>query len=229
MQNENDTSRIFSADVLFFDCEATGLNPAENQIIEIGIVSGLDDVVALRRAKPRRSLPPRIVELTGITDLDLTHEPPEKELIEHIHPLLTASRALGGYFLHLDMEYLRCAYERAGMSQQFMTIAQKPLLCAKTLARRLVPDIGIDFSLPQLCKHLGLPTLSNHRAADDALMSLQAIRALAERCPLESIEQLISFQGKIVESPWEIPGSPAEDRLAARKRWLDFVASPDVQ
>ncbi len=213
------------SDVVFFDCEATGLDAAANELIEVGLVSGRGKLLMSQRAKPSRSVPARITELTGIRDLDLADEPPESVLLAKIHPVLESARALGGYFLHLDIEYLRCAYARAGRQGEFLAIAQKPRICAKTLARLIVPEIGLDFSLPDLCKYLGVAALSNHRAADDALMSLQVVNALVARSPVQTFEQLISFQGQIVESPWEIPASSSEQVMAARQRWRNFVAS----
>lgn len=216
---------IISAGVVFFDCEATGLDAKSCEIIEIGIISGRGELLLSQRAKPSRPIPPRVTELTGISDNDLTHEPPERSLATKIHPILAKCQALGGYFLHLDLEYLRLAYERAGMSTEFSHIAKKPRICAKTLARLITPEIGLDFSLPDLCTHLGLTTLSNHRAIDDAQMSLLAARALCDRSSAKTLTDLLSLQGNIVESPWEIPHSAPEQVSAARLRWKEFVAS----
>jgi DNA polymerase-3 subunit alpha (Gram-positive type) len=218
-------NHIISHGVVFFDCEATGLDAKSCEIIEIGIISGHGELLLSQRAKPSRPIPPRVTELTGISDNDLTHERPESLLVATIHPILAASDALGGYFLHLDLEYLRLAYERAGMSAEFYHIANKPQICAKTLARLITPEVGLDFSLPDLCTHLGVTTLSNHRAIDDARMSLLATRALCDRSSAKTLSDLLSLQGTIVESPWEIPHSTLEQVSAARLRWKEFVTS----
>ncbi len=211
--------------VVFLDCEATGLDPSAEQLIELGIVTAQGNVRLSQFAKPSQPLSARITELTGISDQDLSDAPSEQALIELAHPILAAAEALGGYFLHLDYEYLRGAYTRAGLQDQFASISEKPLICAKTLARRILPEIPMDFSLADLCAHLHVSVKHCHRAADDAIMSQQVTVALAARSQAKTLEELLSFQGPVVRSPWELPNSTEEEKVGARQRWQQFVAS----
>ena len=215
----------FPNDIVFFDCEATGLKSESAQIIELGIVSATGETLLSQLAKPTHSIPPHIVELTGISDRDVAKAPSERQLLQKAHPIFLAARAIGGYFIHLDYQYLKHAYRRADMAEEFKAIAAKPLLCAKTLARQIIPEIGLDFSLPDLCKSLQITPGSNHRATDDAIMSQRAILKLAERSSQKTLQDLLALQGPIVQSPWEMPGSPINEREAARTRWEQFVAS----
>jgi DNA polymerase III alpha subunit (gram-positive type) len=210
--------------VVFFDCEATGLNPQVEYIIEIGIVGASGEPVLSQLARPPKPIPQRVVEITGISDRDLAGASSEAALIEKVHPILASSSALGGYFIHLDYEYLRCAYARAGRETDFAAVAEKPLICTKTLARRVVPEIGLDFSLADLCRHLDIAQRSHHRAIEDAIMSWQVALALASKAGVQTLKDIIEFQGMAVQAPWELPGSTDDEKAEARKRWKMFVA-----
>ena len=58
-------------DYVALDLETSGLNPSENQIIEIGMAKVCDGEITetySRLLNPKEKLSQRIVELTGITD-----------------------------------------------------------------------------------------------------------------------------------------------------------------
>jgi len=68
-----------------FDIETTGLNPKYDKIIEIGAVRVRDGEPAETFStfvNPAKSLPARIVELTGIRDDDVAAAPYIEEILE---------------------------------------------------------------------------------------------------------------------------------------------------
>ena len=69
--------------ILIFDTETTGIEFAQDEIIELGAVcltdqGETDSLDLLIRLSPGRTLPPFITELTGITDHQLRLEGVEK-------------------------------------------------------------------------------------------------------------------------------------------------------
>jgi DNA polymerase-3 subunit alpha (Gram-positive type) len=210
--------------IRFFDCEATGLDTHTAEIIEVGIVS-TDGVKFSERARPKLPVPMNVTELTGITDQDLLEAQSEHALLLKVHKHIREAQALGGYFIHLDIEYLRHAYSRTGLSSLFAEIATKPCICAKTLSKIAKLPLPEDYSLLDLCEVLKVSTGTHHSAYDDAVMSLEATRRLAEIIGANSLEDLISIQGPYVQSPWEHPEMSSEKKNTCRKRWMAFVES----
>ena len=94
--------------VLVFDTETSGLSWQRDEIIEFSAIrltaSGTEEVDEFVRCT--RSLPPRIVELTGITDELLREEGIGKQAFaELLAALLTPGTMLAAYnalFLHPD-------------------------------------------------------------------------------------------------------------------------------
>jgi DNA polymerase III alpha subunit (gram-positive type) len=207
---------------LFFDCEATGLHTQTSELIEVGIVSS-KGIHLSERAKPHASLPSHITKLTGITDHDLTSAQSERELILKVHNILKDAPVLGGYFIHLDIEYLRNAYSRNGLNEQFEDIEKKPCICAKTLARLTVLDLAEDFSLAELCQHLEIPAGVAHNATEDAQMALRATEKMTSIIGATSLKMLLDIQGPYVRSPWEHPQMPPDKKRECRQRWNEFV------
>lgn len=80
--------------VVYFDTETTGFDPEKHQIIEFaGVVCDgnesrdEDFFVRLRRED---SIPEKITQITGITDLDLVHGKEEEDLIQCFKDLCSA-------------------------------------------------------------------------------------------------------------------------------------------
>lgn len=110
-------------EIICFDTETTGLSPKNNQIIEIGAMrcrvrdDNLLDVMDELHTyiNPGFLLPPKIVELTGITDELLSKYPFEEESFEAIHrffgdgPLIVC-----GHNVKFDVGFLEALYSRNG-------------------------------------------------------------------------------------------------------------------
>lgn len=207
---------------LFFDCEATSLDTPTAEIIEFGIVSKTG-LCFSERAKPSAYLSCYITKLTGITNSDLASAQSERELIFKAHNILKKAVALGGYFTHLDIEYLRGAYSRNELTTEFSEIEKKPIICAKTLARIAKLDLPEEFSLTDLCQKLGVTVGIAHNAAEDAKMALLATEKLALILGATSLNELIELQGPYVCSPWESPQMTFEQKEQCRQRWQEFV------
>ena len=146
-----------------FDLETTGLNPEVDRIIQIAAVKVKEGRVIdsfSTYVNPNRDIPPRIIELTGITDMEVKDAPLLDQAMaqfldfagEHIW---VAHNAM------FDMSFVNAACSELGIERDFT--------CIDTLimARALLPDMS-KHNLGVLAETLGAPSFKHHNALGDA-------------------------------------------------------------
>ena len=125
---------------------------------------------------PGRSIPPKIVALTGITTAMVCNAP----TIETVLPaFLEFSRGavLVAHNAGFDMGFLRAAAERMQIPWK-----RPPVLCTVKLARRvLTRDEAPSVRLSALAQLFGASTTPTHRALDDARATVDVLHALIAR------------------------------------------------
>ena len=157
------------------DLETTGLNPKTDKIIEIGIVKVENNRIVREwetLVNPDRKLEPRIVELTGIRDEQLSSAPQ----IEDVLPILLEIAddfVLLGHSVLFDYSFVK----KAAVNQR-MTFEKQGIDTLK-IARKYLADLE-SRSLPCLCKHYGIDH-SAHRALHDARATVELYKKLAEQ------------------------------------------------
>ena len=168
------------------DLETTGLDAERDAILEIGIVKFRgDEVLEEYNAiiDPRRDIPPKIVELTGITQ-DMV----SREGIQLWDGLNEARRVVGnhtiiGHNIAFDLNFLR-------RQRMFETNAS---LDTFELAGILVPHAG-RYALGALANELGITLPATHRALDDARVAHQLYLRVFERAvelPRNVLEEIV--------------------------------------
>ena len=98
--------------LVLFDTETTGLNYSRDEIIQFsavvvdrqGIVRQYDELVTL---SPGGFIPPKIQQLTGITDMDLMERGlPKTRVCRDIAELIEGNCLLMAYNAHFDLSFL---------------------------------------------------------------------------------------------------------------------------
>jgi DNA polymerase-3 subunit epsilon len=151
------------------DLETTGLDPAQDEIIEIGAirVNRDSDIHGTFRAlvKPIKHIPKKITEITGISQdmVDSEGEPLEEAIREFATfiedlPLVT-------FNAEFDMAFLQNA------AKQHNLVIGNPASCALKMARRAWPGRK-SYRLSDLAKDGGLSDEGTHRAIDDCKRAL---------------------------------------------------------
>ncbi len=145
------------------DIETTGLNPKYDKIIEIGAVrvrGGKAEETFSSFVNPAKSLPPRIVELTGIQDADVCKAPYIDEVLDAFLSFADEDILLG-HNLIFDYSFVKKAainnkksYERTGID-------------TLKIAKWFLSDLE-SRSLSFLCEHFQI-ALDAHRALNDAI------------------------------------------------------------
>ena len=167
--------RPFSAPIVVFDFETTGLSPASDRIIEVGAVrieSGqvVDELSLL--CDPGISLKPKIIELTGITDLMLNgKESPDSGIAKLLD--FIGDAAVCAHNAPFDIGMLKAECARMGRS------FHAPVLDTLTLARRLYPQQK-SHRLGAVCRLLGVSLKNAHRAVHDAAATAQCLLKMLE-------------------------------------------------
>ena len=125
---------------------------------------------------PGRSIPPQIVELTGITSA-MVHDAPKIDTVLPAFLEFARGAVLVAHNAGFDIGFLRAAAERCQIAWP-----RPPVLCTVRLARRvLTRDEAPSVRLSALARLFGAATTPTHRALDDARATVDVLHALIER------------------------------------------------
>ena len=164
--------------VIALDLETTGLDVANDRIVEIGAVSMrgaviLDEPRIDARVDPGVPIPATSTRIHGITDAEVAGAPKLVELFEPLVAML-AGRVVIGQSIRFDLAVLRHEAARAGLSWH-----DPPALDVAHLAGAL--DRGlVDLGLESLANRFGVAIEGRHDALGD---SLAAARVFVELIP----------------------------------------------
>ena len=178
----------FDRPIVVLDFEATGLSTATARIIEIGAVKLIGDTVAdsfEELVDPGEPLKQKIIELTGITDVNLR----DKEKAETVLPRLMefiGDCPIAAHNASYDASLLRAELRRIGMT------FDRPVLDTLTYARKLYPDMK-SFKLGAVCKRLGVSLKNAHRAVHDATATAHCLSKMFEETK-ERFPQTVTYR-----------------------------------
>jgi DNA polymerase-3 subunit epsilon len=150
------------------DVETTGMNATGNdRITEIAVVvvhGTRRDIVFDSLVNPGRPIPPRICELTGISQQMVDGAPTFAEIADQVVAAL-AGRVFVAHNARFDWGFVGAEIKR----NRDLAL-DGPRLCTVRLARRLVVGEP-SYSLGALAVRFGLEFTARHRAAGDALVT----------------------------------------------------------
>lgn len=162
-------------DYVVFDIETTGLYPSQDKIIELGaarIRSGELMNTFSAFVNPGKPLPPKIVELTGITDADVKKAPFIEEIFDAFADFVGDSVLLGHNIL-FDYSFVKTAAQR-----QKKTFNKEGMDTLR-IARRFLTALE-SRSLGVLCAYYKID-LDAHRALNDAIATHQVYQCMVEQ------------------------------------------------
>lgn len=157
-----------------FDVETTGLNPLENEIIEIGALKVRDGKVAERFMefiKPTASISPAITSLTGITNEMVAGARPRCSVIADFLDFCEED-VLIGHNVSFDYSFMKCSAAADGLSFEKMGID------TLKIAQKVLKELNSK-SLGSLCEYYHIENKSAHRAYHDALATAKLYQTLA--------------------------------------------------
>ncbi len=158
------------------DIETTGGNMNNGKITEVAIyrhdgTKVVDEYVSL--VNPGCGIPPFITSLTGITNEMVESAPPfyaiAKDIVSICKDAVFVAHNAGFDYNFIKHEFKSLGYD-----------FEMPSVCTVKLSRKLIP--GHDsYSLGKLCDKLGIDNGARHRAAGDALATVQLFEILLSK------------------------------------------------
>ena len=166
---DNVSDETTASDFVVFDIETTGLSCETEEITEIGAVKVSGGKVTDRWStfvNPRKPIPEKIVNLTGITDEMVADAP----VIENILPEFlefSKNSVLVAHNAKFDTSFIKAACKKHNLNYSFAS------LDTLQLARCLYPTLP-NHKLDTLTKHLNVVLENHHRAVNDAKATADA-------------------------------------------------------
>tara|TARA_R110001583_G_scaffold58714_8_gene174855 strand:- start:4701 stop:5804 length:1104 start_codon:yes stop_codon:yes gene_type:complete len=158
------------------DIETTGGKFNEEGITEIAIYKFdgtqiVDQFISL--VNPEKEIQPFVVNLTGINNGMLKNAPKFFEVAKRIVEI-TKDCILVAHNANFDNRILTTEFRRLGFEFERNT------LCTVELSQKLMPEQD-SYKLGVLCKSLGIPVSSRHRADGDAIATVQLFKLLLNK------------------------------------------------
>lgn len=169
-----------------FDIETTGLSAKNDNITEIGAVLIRNGEIIEEFdtfANPERSIPPKIVELTGITDAMVKNAPSQRDAVKAFLDF-AGDRPLLAHNAHgFDIRFIR------RIAQENNLAFENTYLDTLPLAQSLYAGLK-NYKLDTVANHLELPPFQHHRAADDARVLAQIFVKMIDTLEFREITSL---------------------------------------
>lgn len=182
--------------LFLFDTETTGLQYSRDEIIEFsavvlersGVVQEYDELITL---SPGGFVPPKIQQLTGITDMDIRERGiPKPRLCRDIGEMIAGNTLLLAYNAHFDLSFLYYLLLRDGDP---MILKGKDKLDLLTVYR---DRHSFPHRLASAIDTYGLngKVVNSHRAIDDVLATVEVMKAMvAEKDDLLNYVNLFGY------------------------------------
>lgn len=170
------------------DFETTGLDPAVDRVIEMGIVCFDDGVMTASQnwlINPTIAVPESATAVHGITNEMLADQPRFEHTWSEIRGFLEG-RLPVAYNAGFDKKFLLAELDRMGETtwgEHLPPAMQADVEWVDPLVwvRELFPEQSAK--LGEICKHLEIPLEGAHRAANDAEATGKVLLAIAPRMP----------------------------------------------
>jgi len=163
-------------DYVVVDIETTGGNAKWNRVTEIGAVKirggkVIDEWQTL--VNPERSIPRRIVDLTGITDAMVASAPDFAQIADEFAEFM-GEAVFVAHNVKFDYSFLSEEFSRLERDFRY------PSLCTVVATRRYFPGLK-SYGLARLCEHFGISLDSHHRALCDARATASILMRINEK------------------------------------------------
>ena len=156
-----------------FDLETTGFAPENDRIIEIGAVRIVDGKFVdtfNTYIDPKRPIPERIIEITGIKDSDVIGKPTIEEVMPDFYKY-SAGTILVGQNVQFDYGFISVN----GAKQNIYF--ENEMMDTIVLAKKYVPTLR-KYNLAKLTKHFNVENISAHRGIYDAIATAEVFLKL---------------------------------------------------
>lgn len=195
------------------DLETTGLDPARDRLIEIGLVKvegGRVIQTYQSLVRPHQRLPVKIRRLTGLEDDLLAGAPEISEILPEILKFIDGENILG-HNVVFDCRFIESVADCRMIGAIYDTFE---------LSRIVLPGAS-GYRLGELCKMLGVEMPVSHRALEDAMAAHLLCEALINRLRVMDVKKLSFLAAFLTRaaSSW----GPVVQSLATGSAWNNFT------
>ena len=166
----------FDGTFVCFDLETTGFSAKKDRITEIGAVKIVNGVITdtfSTFVNPDRPIPPKITELTGITDAMVQDAPSDVDAVADFLEFCDDA-VLVAHNAPFDTSFIREVCSKSGREYNYTSID------TVAICRNILKDIK-NCKLDTVAKFLRLPDFNHHRACDDANILAHIFLLLIQR------------------------------------------------
>jgi len=163
--------------IIFFDLEATGVNPQVDRIVEICVAKlmpGGECEVKTRRINPERSIPKESTEIHGITDKDVANEPTFSQVSASLNLYFEGCDLSGYNIIRYDIPLLANEFKKAGLI--FSTTGRR-IIDAQNIFHKMEPRT-LGAAMKFFC---GKEIVNAHSAEADVLATIAVLDGELER------------------------------------------------
>jgi ATP-dependent DNA helicase DinG len=177
--------------IISLDLETTGLDPYRDAIIEIGAVKFRGDEVLdtfSTLINPGRSIPPKITDITGLSDQDVADAPRLYDMLPR----------LSSFVRDLPIIAHNVSFDLSFLNKQRLFLDNLGIDTFE-LAGMLIPHAE-RYNLGALARETGITLPATHRALDDALVAHALYQKMFERAcdiPVKTLEEIVKHAQKI--------------------------------
>lgn len=160
-----------------FDCETTGTDSTEDEIVSFALVrldaDGAETYRLARLVRPAQPIPSEATAVHGIADEDVRDAPPFAAVADEVRDLL-GTAVFVAHNVRFDLAMLQHAFARVG-------IDYRPPATACTLESfRLLEPRADNHRLESICARRGIPLHDAHEATSDVLATVALLRVLLD-------------------------------------------------
>ena len=182
----NRKGNLRETEFVIFDIETTGLSPNTENITEIGAILVKGDTVVDEFhtfVDPKKPIPEKITELTGITDEMVKDAPTQEQAIRAFKGFIGNRIVVAHNAASFDVNFIKVVAERNGIDFECEYIDTLPL------AQNLLTELK-KHKLDVIAEHYNLGNFNHHRATDDAKMLFEIFKCMTNDLAAKGIEKL---------------------------------------
>ena len=178
MTEKSSLRDYYNQEIIFFDIETTGLNPARDEIIEIGAVrmkNGVPMAEFQCLIKPHNPVSAEITNLTGISNDMLEKEGiSAAEALERFLLFIGNSKLVGHNAVEFDLKFIQNQLKKV-LDKTINNPVEDTLKMARVMARKVN-----DHKLNTVAQSVGyfVDTSTLHRSVQDSILCAEVYRRL---------------------------------------------------